>query len=864
MTDPSAADPPPSPPGEAEGAVSTPARTAPPRPWMDRVRAVALPLVLLGGAGLLGGFGHHFYPVQHWLFWIYARAWLEAGVWALACAGVGHLVVRRLLGRTLPFAEHLVMSFATGVYAFFVLMFLAGLLRLYGTVLFFALPLGMLAVSGLPFFRYLRRVHRHLAVARRRSGPTPWWVHALLAFGLLGLLMVYFVILTPENVQFDSRWKHIAVAEEYVAQGGMRRAPEGWTVVTYPHLSSFLFAWAFMSPKASLFTKVEIAAHMEYVVFLGSVWSISAIVRYLVPRADIRVAWVARFLFPGVLLYDSSVSLGADHVAALFVGPIFLLSMRAWRDLSPRMLTLMVMMLASGVLVKYTSLLMLFPLPVGMVVVRALHLGLLRLRGKLPAADPRYRSWYLGPLTALGMGLLFTAPHWLKNLIWYRDPLYPQLHAWITPNPWTPDAADLFEWGYKDHQFWRPSRDLEGVLRTLRALVDFSFIPNDYGRYHGQRPTMGSIFTLGLACLPFLRGTKRTWALVGFVELSVLVWYWTHHQDRYLQTILPWLAAAAAASLVLVWRSGWPARAAASALVGVQIVWGGDVYFIPTHAMIRSPVKAVVDLLGEGYKHNYEARFRIFSPWSDIGQALPDRARVLLHDNHVHAGLGASQVSDWGGWQFGISYGRLETPRAVHDMYRTMGISHLVWEKQVSKGWDSVAGDLVFFQYALAYGKAPKAFGKVILAAMPVAPPPETPFGDVAYLGCEDQYKTGMYRIEDLRVPVFGPKHRKFPKPRKPGPARGASTDAFVAEAELVVLDTKCHQLSAQVKSQLTLAARRLVVKRARGASKHLELWLRKGGALEAPAATPEVPPPAGEPDEDEPFGEEDGEERGR
>lgn len=822
----------------------------------DRIRKIALPIVLLGGVALLGGFGHFFYPIQHWLFWIYARAWLSAGVWAFACAGVGHLIVRRLLGRTLPFAEHTLMSFASGVYAFFVLMFLGGILRIYGTVFFFALPLAMLAVSARPWTRYLWRYRRHLAFARRSGPPTPWWVYAVLAFGLLGLLMVYFVILTPHNVQFDSRWKHIAVAEEYVAQGGMRRSDEGWTVVTYPHLSSFLFAWGFMSPKASLFTKVEVAAHMEFVMFLGSVWSISAMVRYLVPKADARLAWAARFLFPGVFLYDSSVSLGADHVAALFVGPIFLATMRSWRDLSPRMLTLTVMMLAAGVLVKYTSLLMLFPLPVALVTVRAAIFLWQKARGKLDASDPRAKNWYLGPLAALGAGLLFTAPHWLKNLIWYRDPLYPQLHAWITPNPWTPEAADLFEWGYKDYQFWRPSRDTSGVLRTLRALVDFSFIPNDYGRFHGKRPTMGSLFTLALACLPFLKGTKRIWALVGFVEASVLVWYWTHHQDRYLQTLLPWLAAGAAASLILIWRTGWPARVAAGTLVGLQIVWGADVYFIPTHAMIKSPVKAVVDLLGAGYKGDYESRFKIFSPYSDIARHLPKKARVLLHDNHVHVGLDASQVSDWGGWQFGISYGRLGSPRAVHDLYTKMGVTHLVWDRQVSKGWDTVAGDLVFFSYALRYGQQPKSFGKTILAEMPEAPPPEAFRDEVAYLGCDQQYKAGLYKLSDLTVPVFGPKSKKFPKPRQPGPKRGEPTEALLDQAGFAVLDPKCFTMSPARKDQFVLAAKRLVIRPPRGTSKHLELWVRKEGPMPVPVpasvAGPDLPDEDEDEDEDE------------
>ena len=112
-------------------------------------------------------------------------------------------------------------------------------------------------------------------------------------------------------------------------------------------------------------------------------------------------------------------------------------------------------------------------------------------------------------------------------------------------------------------------------------------------------PVFGSLFTLLSVCLPFLRRTRRLWALTGATLLAVAVWYWTHHQDRYLETLLPWMTAVTAGAMVLVWRgrplSVSPPRARArSLLVALQIVWGGDVYFIPGHAMIGSPVKASV------------------------------------------------------------------------------------------------------------------------------------------------------------------------------------------------------------------------------------------------------------------------------
>src|SRR6185369_3398562 len=85
--------------------------------------------------------------------------------------------------------------------------------------------------------------------------------------------------------------------------------------------------------------------------------------------------------------------------------------------------------------------------------------------------------------------------------------------------------------------------------------------------------------------------------LFAATHLGVFVWYWTHHQDRYLQAALPWMAAATAAVLALVWRQGVGPRVAMGALVALQIVWGLDVYFMPAHAFVSVPAKAVIDLV---------------------------------------------------------------------------------------------------------------------------------------------------------------------------------------------------------------------------------------------------------------------------
>jgi hypothetical protein len=439
-------------------------------------------------------------------------------------------VLVRTLRRTLPVREHLSVAFALGIFVFFLGMFVGGLLGLYKPFFFVLLPFLLLAAGAVDGRRYASRLVRHLRHRRRTAPPVPPWLLAVSALGLVGVGMVYFSILTPDNVAFDSRWYHLGIAEHYVAQGSLRRFPEGWYPGTSPHLASFLYTWAYLMPSSSLFDKVELCAHVEFVVFLATLAAIPALVRLLVPGSRGRGTWAARFLFPGIFLYDSSLTCGADHIAALFAVPIFTTLVRAWRDLSPRTSGLLAAMLAGAFMTKYTGALNLMCFPMLAVAVRPL---LLAGKSLLRREVPPVKALLAGPGVAVAAGLVLTAPQWLKNWVWYGDPVYPLMPKRFSPHPWTADAADRFAW-FVESQLWKPTRDWAGVKDTVKAMFTYSFIPNDWPKFHGAVPTFGSLFTLTLFCLPFLRGAKRLWALFLAAHVGLFVWYSTHHQDRYL------------------------------------------------------------------------------------------------------------------------------------------------------------------------------------------------------------------------------------------------------------------------------------------------------------------------------------------
>lgn len=758
------------------------------------LRRIGLPLVLLLGSGLFVSEVHGHYSIQQWLFWRYLACWLLTLCWGAACASAGVAVVRQILPR-LPARERLVGGLASGLLIFFIGMFLGGLLHLYGPVFFVAWPLLMLAASVRWSHRFFRRYPRRWLALRCRGSVSPWTVLVLL-FGLGGLAMVYFNILTPNNVAADSHWYHLPIAEHYSARRGVGPFVEGWYQGALPHLASFVYTWAFMLPAGTLFDRVELAAHLEFMIFLWTLLSMPVLIRWaLAPgvsmlnlraRArgatqlspNVAASWAAIFLFPGIFLYDSSLSVAADHVGAFWAVPLLLASIRMARTPSWRHGIWLAVPAAGAVLTKYQSV-SLLGFPVLAVLARTTWL----------VCFPRGGASRWRPLAAAATAgaacLVLTAPHWLKNWVYYGDPFYPFLHHYLAVHPWTVDSGNLFDNVFRG-QLWVPQGTTwDKLVETLEALFTFSFRPNDWGGFHGKVPVFGSLFTLSLLPLILLRKTGRVWLIAGAVHLGVFTWYWTSHQDRYLQLLVPWMAAVVAVTLRMVWDSGLVARMAVSLLISVQVIWGGDVYFIPTHAMVRSPQKAVIDLLSSGYRKDFTSRENPYGDYGKLGRMLPEGAKVLMHDRHQLLGLEAMAVSDCAPWQGGISYGRMQSAREVYDKLREYGVTHVLWLDQASTGYDSLAGDFVFFAFAAKYLR-PHKVGSFRLAAMPADPPPDTNWYDqpAAFIGCSGGYAPGLYRLRDLVVPSVG--RQSFPQPyrplRDPSEARASMSNVqFVA-----------------------------------------------------------------------------------
>jgi hypothetical protein len=766
-------------------------------------------LLIAGAAlGALIGFGillNTHIPIEKWLFWKYLKPIACALFWLLSCFLTGLAIVQRLTPG-LPIRERLVQATACGVYAFYLLNFLGGILGLFSTAWAIALPSTMCIVGAIASRDQLKRFWEHRGALRRFSfGSTRYWHAALVVFGIACLAGIYLSILSPRNTAFDSVWYHLGLGQGWAADGAILRSQEGWLYEGLPNMAAVLYSWGFFLPTFDLFETTVLAAHIEFLLFLVTLASIPVLVRWLLPNTGVGIAWVALFLFPSVFIYDAGLHTGNDHIAAFWAIPIFLAFRRTWVHLDWRSGVLLAVCAAGALMTKYQAISLIVG-PGLFIAGRSVYLAI---------KDPRDLSWLVGPTTVVVAGLLLTSPLWAKNWVWYGDPLFPALHRHLTPRPWNDDMSALMEWNWK-RQVRRPrGTTLEQLKQTLGAGWGFAFTSYTGGRFHGKMPYFGSLFTLSLLWLPFLRGAKRTWALFIATQLGVFTWFAFSHVERYLQLLIPWMACVVVAALVLAWRQGWLARVPLVALVGMQVVWGGDALFIRSHAMTRElPMVHSARLIESGYKGSWSLRERAFGTLQEIGEALPPKSSVLLHELNPRLGLSARVVNDMAGLQSGIRYGLMDSPQEVYDLYRDLGITHIVWAQRKSIGFDSMGGDLRFFEFVNTID-TPKTAGSFYYGPMPDAAPEFESSNIVLYAGCGPTFEPGFFRVGEMNVPNRQPrKIRGF----KPIPDDDGELQEAMRETDFIVYGPKCKNELPHPGAGFTLAATR----------KSEQIWIRK------------------------------------
>jgi hypothetical protein len=206
---------------------------------------------------------------------------------------------------------------------------------------------------------------------------------------------------------------------------------------------------------------------------------------------------------------------------------------------------------------------------------------------------------------------------------------------------------------------------------------------------------------------------------------------------------------------------------AAAALVVVQVVWGGDVYTIPTHGMLQTqPARAVLDLISSGWRKDWAARKNPHMEYAPIAPLLPKGSVVLIHERMTRFGTGARVVVDMPGTQGAISYATLGSPRKVWELLRSFGVTHVVWARASTQSYQTSVDDLVFFEFVDKHliEQTDTAAG-FALGKMPPTPPPE-----VAQPRLVRVQLCGKARTVLLHQLDAGLRDENFPDSPYPGP----------------------------------------------------------------------------------------------
>ncbi len=714
-----------------------------------------------------------FLPFEGWTLWRFLVIWPVTLVWWLSLMVGGRAILTRVLRLSLPAYEQLVMSFAIGWMAFHTLISLFGFVGLLNRFAYYAIPLLMLAPGARAFLADVKRRLRHRTPRRRRS---PLRV-ALTCFGVVGFALIYFPIIARSHIGFDSAWYHVPIAEHYVAAHGIVRFPEGWFLGAYPQLTSITFAWGLLTPGLSFADKLVLLNHLELVVFIMTLVGIAALAIRVARSGKLSPAWVACFAFPTLYLHD--LQLAADHVAAFWFAPVYLALFRSWRALDLKHVALVALGAAGALDTKYTA----FPivvLPAVALVARALWLALRR-------SQWRHAGAVLA--TALGTGLALTACYWLRNWIWYGDPVYPILHKIFRERPWHADAGLLTDTYLNFVGTFPAPHTVDGVIETAKATVTFPATAWEFWEYHRNVPYFGALFTIASLAVPFLPVGKRAWVLLGGLYISLFFWYWQSHVDRYLQAYVPGMAALVAVVSYAAWQR-WPSRLALIGTVTLQLAWGSSVFGLSAQV---NKYKEALATLSSTYDGTQDSATSQLEPWVSLGKQLPPKAVVLVHDMYWHVGLQRRSVNDWVGLQGGLNYGRMSSAAQLVQTLRGMGVTHLAWGGSPMND-DSLAGDFRFLELAETLSIDRHYVGYLKVATVPQSVPPS---GEewVLVQGCQDSYAPGLYRFASTAVPVLrGKTGAPFPAPEQKLTPENATE--LVQRAKFALTRSGCNEVA--------------------------------------------------------------------
>jgi hypothetical protein len=696
------------------------------------------------------------FPIQDWLVWTLAQIWGWVLLFGLCTFCFGQFVLRRILKLDqLSVLESAVFSAVIGTVGFTLAMYVAGALALYNRAFAIALPLIFLAIGGRDGLRFGVQWWRHLGSARHGVLPT-----AVSGFGILCVGLIYLGLLSPDAVNYDASWYHLRIAQDYARWG--RIAPFYDYSAIVPQLASILHTWGYLVPGLDGAPRWMMALHMEFALFLWTLVGVAAGVQKLTGDFTLRASWASFFLFPIIFVYDNNMGGAADHVLAFFAMPVVLATLQFQNGFTRGRCALLAIAFAGAALTKYQAVYLavgIAPIVIGFWL-RDWIRSATRVPGARPAVSRRDLLW--APAILVGLCVVLVSPHFIKNYLFYRNPVYPfLLNAFPKSTPMVPNAVALVENVLVDPG-WVPTGSFFFRLwHASKLFVTFSFRP--HYSFSNDVPAFGSLFTLLLPGLLLVRARRAIALAAAIATGALLAWGMTYNVDRNLQTVMPVMVCVTGALLIQLWQLGWLARLGVVPLVALQLAWGGDAPFYG----IRDQINGAMDLARSTYDGRGKSRFDGYRrDFVAVGKALPRDAKVLLHGSHASLGIDRDTLQDVMGFQGLISYHKVRSPRELFDYLRSLGITHMTRTQVV---WDSSRQEQILLDLFLSRHGVPVGnFSGISVSAMPTQPPPvEQPY-HVLCLGL-DGYANGLYPIEALNVNEhLDQKFRHYPAPKRP------------------------------------------------------------------------------------------------
>jgi hypothetical protein len=713
---------------------------------------VAATLVCGWGVYVLGQALDPHYPIKEWLIWRLAPIWGYAILFDLSGVAFGSFLLRRLLGqRELPAIERLLQSMMLGLTAFVLGLYAAGFVGLLKPWLAVLLPLTFLAVGESDGRALLAELF-----AWRGAVPEPKRVERVLgslaiALGAAALFFLYLEALDISAINFDATWYHFPIAQDYARVGRIIPFP-GENHRAFPHLTSMVHTWALLVPGLSQLTQHwMLSLHLEFTIVVWRIVAAATLARWLLGGRDVRGLWAGFFLFPSIFVYDQQIGGSADNFLGFFAVPALLAAGRAFKRFELRWCVLLGVALGGHMLVKYQAAYLIAGVGVA-TLVSACLLGVRRFlseRRIAAAGDwPSYRALLKGA-AAVGLSMaLVSAPHFAKNAVFYRNPVYP-FATKVFKSTFPPPVPGYYEEKSTKGVFLPQYSGLRRQAWALGRVFQYSLTTANRNLTK-HRPYMGALFSLLLPCTLFVRGRRRLLFTAGITAVAFMLWANTAANDRYLIAFHDLCIGTALALLVKVWELGWPARVGLTPLVLLQLVWGGDAMLLYG----KKQLDAGIDLITAGYSGRYDERFAAKSVQLEITKATPKNAVILSRNWKGLLGLNRLVLSDIQANQDYVVYSNLKDPRDFYDLLKTRGITHLMYPRGDRRPgrWNNT----LLFAEIFRRGPSAKRIGKIHLNELPREPPPHSaPY--LVLVSGQREYPDGVYKLEQLDVDYRDP-----------------------------------------------------------------------------------------------------------